>query len=242
MEQTTASLTAEKNTGKARALGVSLGLTVAAIGLSAVVGLLIAIPLFVLGLDIESTVVIVSLLIGGQIGFFIVGYLYVRRYSVSVPIKRPERRDLGYALSGAIAALVFATGASGVLTWLGRTPGAVLDELITQNPVVALWLALLSIVVVAPIEEYLFRGVIQGRLRQTFSPPTAIVLASMLFGSLHFGNYVGSVSTVVGWSLLIAGVGVIFGSIYERTNTLIVPIVAHAIYNTVLFTAGYFAL
>lgn len=244
MVQTTSSLTTEKekHTGKVRALGVSLGLTVAATGFSAIVGLLIAIPLFILGLDIESTVVIVSLLIGGQIGFFAVGYLYVRRYSLSIPIDRPGRRDLGYAIGGAIVALIFATGASGVLTWFGLTPGAVLDEIITQNPIVALWMAFLSIVVVAPIEEYLFRGVIQGRLRRTFSAPSAIVLASVLFGSLHFGNYVGSVSTVVGWSLLIAGVGVIFGSIYERTNTLIVPIIAHAIYNTVLFTVGYIAL
>lgn len=198
--------------------------------------------MFIAGLDIENTAVTVSLLIGGQIGFFAVGYLYARRYSLSIPIDRPERRDLGYAIGGAIAALVFATGASGVLTWLGLTPGAVLEEIITQNPVVALWMALLSIVVVAPVEEYLFRGVIQGRLRRTFSAPSAIVLASVLFGSLHFGNYVGSVSTVVGWSLLIAGVGVIFGSLYERTDTLIVSIIAHALYNTVLFTAGYFAL
>lgn len=242
MEQPTPSLTAEKHTRKARALGVSLGLTIAATGLSAVASILIAIPLFILGLDLESTAVIVSLLIGGQIGFFAVGYLYVRRYSLSIPIDRPARRDLGYAIGGAIVALVFATGASSVLTWLGLTPGAVLEEIVTQNPIVALWMALLSIVVVAPVEEYLFRGVIQGRLRRTFSAPSAIVLASVLFGSLHFGNYVGSVSTVVGWSLLIAGVGVIFGSLYERTNTLIVPIIAHALYNTVLFTVGYVTL
>lgn len=242
MEGTTSSLAPEKNAGKARALGVSVGLTIAATGLSAIVGVLIAVPLFVLGLGIGSPVVIVSLLVGGQIGFLAAGWLYVRRYSVPIPIKRPGRRDVGYALGGAIAALVFATGASGVLTWFGLTPGAVLEEVITQNPIVSLWLAVLSIVVVAPVEEYLFRGVIQGRLRRAFSAPTAIVLASVLFGSLHFGNYVGSLSTVVGWSLLIAGVGVIFGSIYERTNTLIVPVIAHALYNTVLFTVGYFTL
>lgn len=241
MKESTSSITG-KPTRKTRALGVALGLTIAALGLSVVASILIAIPLFISGLDIESTAVIVSLLIGGQIGFFAVGYLYVRRYSLSIPIDRPERRDLGYAIGGAIAALIFATGASGVLTWLGLTPGAVLEEIITQNPIVALWMAFLSIVVVAPVEEYLFRGVIQGRLRRTFSAPSAIILASVLFGSLHFGNYVGSVSTVVGWSLLIVGVGVIFGSLYERTDTLIVPIIAHALYNTVLFTVGYFAL
>lgn len=242
MGQTTSSLSVKKKTSKVRALGVALGLTIAATGFSAIVGVLIAIPLFVLQLDLESSAVLVSLLIGGQIGFFAVGYLYVRHYAVSIPIERPERRDLGYAIGGAIVALVFATAAGRILTWFGLTPGSVLEEIITQNPIVALWLALLSITVVAPIEEYLFRGVIQGRLRQTFSAPSAIVLASMLFGSLHFGNYVGSLSTVVGWSILIAGVGVIFGSIYERTNTLLVPIIAHALYNTVLFIAGYFAL
>lgn len=238
----TSSLPLKEKARKVRALGVALGLTIAATVFSAIVGVLIAIPLFVLRLDIESPAVIVSLLLGGQVGFFAVGYLYVRRYSVSIPIERPKRRDLGYAIGGAIAALVFATVAGSVLTWFGLTPGAVLEEIITQNRIVALWLALLSIVVVAPIEEYLFRGVVQGRLRQAFSKPSAIVLASLLFGSLHFGNYVGSVSTVVGWSLLIAGVGVIFGSIYERTNTLLVPIIAHALYNTVLFIAGYVAL
>lgn len=93
------------------------------------------------------------------------GYLYVHRYSLSIPIERPERRDLGCAVGGIIAALVFATGASGVLTGVGLTPGAILEEIVIQNLIVALWMALLSIVVVAPVEKYLFRGVIQGRLR-----------------------------------------------------------------------------
>lgn len=105
-----------------------------------------------------------------------------------------------------------------------------------------LWLAVLSILVVAPAEEYLFRGVVQGRLRNSFGPAGAILAASLLFGSLHFGNWVGSPGTLVGWGLLIAAVGVVMGVLYELTGNLAVPIVAHGAYNFVLFTVGFFTV
>ncbi|WP_255169516.1 CPBP family intramembrane glutamic endopeptidase [Natrononativus amylolyticus] len=228
--------------GKIRAVGVAVGLTVLALILSGVVGVLFAVPLFVLGFDFESTAVFVTLLLGGQIGFFAAGYLYVRRYGLAVRLARPDRRDLSYAAGGTIVALVFATGASIVLEFLGLTPESVLEGFVTADPLILIWLALLSIVVVAPAEEYLFRGVIQGRLRNTFGPASAIVVASLLFGSMHFGNWTGSLATVVGWALLITGVGVVMGVLYERTNNLTVPIIAHAVYNCFLFIAGYLLL
>lgn len=240
-EQTPAARTDDTSSGRAklRAIGVAIGLVILALVLSALVGVLVAVPLFIAGLDIENTAVFVVLLVGGQIGFFAAGYLYVRRYDLAVPIDRPEPRDLGYAVVGVVAALGFATGAGAVMTRVGLVPNAALEEIVTQDPTIALWLAVLSILVVAPAEEYLFRGVIQGRLRETFTAPAAILTASLLFGAMHFGNYIASVETIVAWSLLIAGVGVIFGVIYERTNTLFVPILAHAAYNAFLFTIGY---
>jgi uncharacterized protein len=228
--------------GQLRAVGVGVGLTLMALIFSGIFGLLIAVPMFIIGFDFENTAVLVALLLGGQIGFFAAGYLYARRYGLTVPIARPSRNDLKYTGVGIVSALVFATIAGGVLGWLGLTPEAVLGEVITENPVMAIWLIVLSIFVVAPAEEYLFRGVIQGRLRKTFTAPVAILVASLLFGSLHFGNYVGSLGTVVGWTLLIAGVGVIMGVIYERTGNLTVPVIAHAVYNVVLFGIGYLML
>lgn len=228
--------------GKLRAVGVAMGLTLLAVLLSTVVGLLLAVPLFVLGVDFESTPALVALLLGGQIGFFAAGYLYVRRYGLRVRIVRPGRTDLAYATGGTVAALAFATGASVVLNGLGLAPESVLEGVVAADPLVLVWLALLSIVVVAPAEEYLFRGVVQGRLRGAFGPAGAILGASLLFGSMHFGNWTGSLGTVVGWALLIAGVGVIMGLLYERTNNLTVPIIAHAVYNTFLFTVGYLLL
>lgn len=236
---THASTTTGTGREKLQAIGIAAGLTILALLLSALVGVLFAVPLFVLGFDFESTVVLITLLLGGQMGFFATGYLYAHRFDLEVRIVRPSRRDLSYAGGGTVVALVFATVMGAVMNLLGMTPESVLDGLVTADPLILIWLALLSIVVVAPAEEYLFRGVIQGRLRNTFTPLGSILGASLLFGSMHFGNWVGSLGTVVGWALLITGVGIIMGVVYERTNNLIVPIIAHAVYNFFLFTAGY---
>lgn len=237
-----ASNTDNNRRSRLQAVSVAIGLMVLALILSTVVGGIFAIPLFALGFDFDSTIMLVTLLLGGQLGFFAAGYLYARRYGLPIHLTRPDRRDLAYTLGGTIGALVFATGMSLVLEFIGLTPVSALEEFITEDPLVLIWLALLSVLVVAPSEEYLFRGVIQGRLKNTFTPAGAIIGASLLFGSMHFANWIGSPATIVGWALVIAGVGVIMGILYERTSNLFVPIMAHAVYNFFLFTVGYLLL
>jgi uncharacterized protein len=226
---------------KLRAVGVGLGLTLAAFlasFLAALAVIVVSIPFGYGPIDPP----IVPLLAASQVGFFLTGYLYVRRYGLSIPLDLPDRRDARYVLGGTLVALAFATVAAVGLEAAGLVPDSPVEALVTDDPTLAIWLVVLSIVVVAPAEEYLFRGVIQGRLRQSFGAPGAIVLASLLFGSLHLGNFVGSPATVLAWTLLITGVGVILGVLYERTGTLVVPIAVHGIYNAVLFLAGYLTL
>lgn len=84
-------------------------------------------------------------------------------------------------------------------------------------------------VVAAPAEELLFRGIIQGRLRQTFDAVPGILLAAVCFGLMHVPVAVLSAgmepaSTFV--ETLVSGA--IFGVAYERTGNLLVPSVAHA--------------
>ncbi|WP_331233116.1 CPBP family intramembrane glutamic endopeptidase [Natronorarus salvus] len=226
---------------KLRAFGVALGLTVAAFVASvlAVVGVIgVSIPL---GYD-PADPPLLALFVAGQLGFLLAGYLYARRYGLAIPLGLPDRRDARYVIGGTLAALAFATVAAVGLEAAGLVPESPVEALVTEEPTLAIWLAVLSILVVAPAEEYLFRGVVQGRLRQTFGAPAAIGLASLLFGSLHLGNFVGSFATVIAWTLLITGVGVILGVLYERTGTLSVPIAVHAAYNAVLFLTGYLTL
>ncbi|MFC7197304.1 CPBP family intramembrane glutamic endopeptidase [Halosimplex aquaticum] len=49
----------------------------------------------------------------------------------------------------------------------------------------------LSFLVVGPGEELLYRGLVQGTLRETLHPARAIVLASALFASIHLFSLTG---------------------------------------------------
>lgn len=235
-------LLSDEKHARGRAAGVAVGLIVLAFIMSVIIGILIGIPLLLAGFEFESTPVFIALIIGGQIAFFITGCLYARRYGLSVPLSLPSQRDIGYALVGVVAALIVATVGFSLMAWADLMPDAIIETAVTQDPMVAIWMGLLSVFLIAPAEEYLCRGVIQGRLRNSFAAPGAILIASLLFGALHLGNYVGSIGTVVGGALLIASVGAVFGVLYEKTDTLTVPIIAHGVYNFILFAASYLML
>lgn len=226
----------------ARAVAAAIGLTVVGLLGSLLGGVTLAIPLFLLEFDVQSLPVLLALTAASQLGFLAVAYGYARYTDLRVRIELPDRRDLGYALGGILVALALAVGLSVVLSMLGLVPGSVIEDAATQNPNLLLGLAALSVLVVAPAEEFLFRGVVQGRLRRAFGPVPAIVGASLLFGSLHLANYTGTLPPIVAASLLVASVGAVFGVLYERTDNLAIPIVAHAVYNVVLFAVAFLTI
>ena len=219
-----------------------VGLTLLTFVIALVAGVVFIGPLIALGYDIESTPILVGATAAGQLGMFGVGYLYYRYRDLSVPVALPSLRELGYAAIGVVAAIGAAVVLSVILTTLELLPSSVIGETAAMDPTFLLGLAALSIVVVAPVEEFLFRGVIQGRLRDRFGPVPAIAGASLLFGSLHLANYSGNPVAIVAGALMIAVVGSIFGILYERSGNLAVPVLVHAIYNTILFGLSYAVL
>lgn len=222
-------------------LGV-IALVILAFVIAVAAGIVFLVPMFVLGYDIDSTPVLVGSTAAGQLGFFAVAYGYARYRDVTVSIEIPSRRDLGYVGVGTIVALFVAIGLSYVLSVLDLVPGSVIEDVGVRDPTFFLALAVLSVILVAPVEEFLFRGVIQGRLRGQFGPLSAIVGSSLLFGAMHLSNYTGSILPIVSGALLISAVGVVFGTLYERTGNLAVPTLVHAIYNVILLTISYLAL
>lgn len=98
--------------------------------------------------------------------------------------------------------------------------------------VVAWW------IVGAPAEELLFRGVIQGRLRETFSAVPGVFLAALFFALFHvlIGPLNGlSLSGIIHNGIETFTGGLAFAAAYERTDNLIVPSVAHATLWTIPF-------
>lgn len=228
-------------TSKSRTVIEVLGLTLAAFVVAIITGIVFIVPLVALGYDVQTTFVLVGATAASQVAMFALGYAYLRYRNLSVPIVTLTLSDVGYLVGGVLAALVAAVGLSILLAMLNLLPGSVIGETATTNPTYLLGLAALSVVIVAPVEEFVFRGVIQGRLRDQFGPVPAIVGASLLFGSMHLANYTGELAPIIAGALMIAVIGGIFGTIYERTENLVVPVLVHAIYNVFLLVSSYVA-
>jgi membrane protease YdiL (CAAX protease family) len=227
--------------GRLRAVGVAVGLLLAGLLASVVFGVVFTVPLVLFGGDLSAPAVFLAVAAVGQVAFLVVGGTYVWRAG-GVRIGRPVRRDLAFAVGGLLGAFALVIGVSTAASTAGVAPGgSVFDEPIARNPIVALGLAALSIVLVAPAEELLFRGAIQGRLRRSFGPAGAVAGASLLFGSIHFVNFTGSVVGAVVGASVITAAGAVFGYIYERTGNLLVPIMTHAAYNTTVLVAAFLA-
>ncbi len=79
-------------------------------------------------------------------------------------------------------------------------------------------------VVMAPVfEEIVFRGIIQkGLINKGMKPRTAILFSAFLFGLVHFNPW-----QFAGALLL----GIVLGWVYEKTRSLLMPILLHAFNN-----------
>lgn len=86
------------------------------------------------------------------------------------------------------------------------------------------------VVVGAPIaEELFFRGFVFGGLRNAMPVWAAVVLSSALFGLLHLSS--GNLAVAAQLTLF----GAVLAVLYQRTDSLWTPIIAHAINNTLAF-------
>jgi len=86
----------------------------------------------------------------------------------------------------------------------------------------------IMVCILAPIfEEILFRGIIlKGMLNNKLNPATAIIVSGIIFGTAHLNP----------WQFVGAGLlGSIFGFVYYRTKSLLLPIILHALNNTLSY-------
>ncbi|UPM43018.1 CPBP family intramembrane glutamic endopeptidase [Halocatena salina] len=177
-------------------------------------------------------------------GSIAAGYLWVRDLDLGwIGLSRPSLKEALWIGLGWIMAFGSVVGLLIVVLLLGLNPGQnQIQGLVAENPDLIPLLIVLTIVLIGPGEELLFRGIIQGSLRERFGPMTAIILASVIFASAHVGSLTGS----LGDRAITVGVllvpSLIFGIAYERTNNLVVPSLIHGLYNATLFSITYVGL
>ncbi|MDJ1430821.1 lysostaphin resistance A-like protein [Halostagnicola sp. A-GB9-2] len=175
---------------------------------------------------------------GLGLGTVAVGYLALRGYDLSyIDIEVPTLRTVGWTILGLIlifganiAVSVLMTGA-GVDSAEHSTSAAV-----EQNVELVLVIIPAMVLIVGPLEELLYRNVIQKRLYDTFSRYGAVIVASVVFTAVHVGAYATAGAGEVLASLAgVFALSLVLGTIYERTDNLVVPALVHGSYNALLF-------
>lgn len=153
-----------------------------------------------------------------------------------VAIDSLDRREIGLTVGGIVGLLVLQFGLIYLFGLFGVTTGenrAMLPG--REDPTYYLYMVVVSILVVGPVEELLFRGVVQGALRKAWSAWPAIVLASALFGVVHVVAVAGTPEQQFLYATIAMLLGTLLGYLYERTGNLAVPGLAHGFYNGTLF-------
>jgi hypothetical protein len=224
-----------------RAVGVVLSLTVGALIGSLLGGFVLAIILGDLGYEVTDPVAFLSIAAIGQLVFLGVAYVYrgVRNGRPELSVAPISGREVTVVGGGFLLVTLVGEVPSRVLGLVEFTPTSFVQQATAGNLGVFAGLAVLSALFIAPIEEYLFRGTIQGRLREAFGPVGAVLGASLLFGSLHALSFSGSVDSLLGTVSLIVLLGILLGASYEYTDNLTVPILIHGAYNALHYVLDY---
>jgi len=227
-----------------RSVASAIGLTYGSYVAGAIIVLAVATVVRLFGVDLTSRpalrlVVSTFFLQGVTFGGIAVLYLKGRDLGLGfVPVRLPDKRDVAVIVGGSIAILGLLFVASSVIAALGLNSAQnQIVEVGRQNPSVFLLLIPLQFLLVGPGEELLFRGLVQGTLRERLHPARAIILASALFASIHLFSLSGEGKLVyIGIAFVLA---LVLGAAYEYTDNLTVPAVIHGTYNAVQFAGAY---
>lgn len=233
--------------GHAKTLAVVLLIGVAGFAVGSIftvvgVGVLSAAGIAVM--DRPTVLIAVSVLTVQGLGFGSVALVYLSTREEGLGllmIGLPDLRDLIWIAAGLVGLFVALIGISLLQTMLGiESAQHTLLERGVQTPELLLVMVPLSILLVGPGEELLFRGIIQQLLRLRFGVPVGITIASVIFAVAHVGSLTGEglVATLVTYVVL----SLVLGVSYEYSENLVVPAVIHGLFNAIQFLALYWAI
>ncbi|MFN3165439.1 MAG: lysostaphin resistance A-like protein [Phycisphaeraceae bacterium] len=147
-------------------------------------------------------------------------------------------RDVGWAAAAVPVAVALAWTCGQAMVLLSKSLGwavsesghATLERLADDPSRAFIVQVVIAAVVLAPLlEEPLFRGLLQTSLMRLFHGRRwpALLIASALFSVTH--------AWVVPWQNLVPlfVLGLVFGYLYERTGSLLTPVLAHAGFNAI---------
>jgi len=229
------------------AVGVALGLASITYGGGNVVAFGVVSALGALGVELTPRQGFVLSVVTLQLVFFTgVSLLYLRYRGMSLA-------DIGVRIPALEGWIVLGVGfVSMLVLWLvGSVASFVIGqrfgieresqaimEIAQQDPLIFLMLGVLSLLVIGPTEELLYRGIIQTRLRETFGAGAGVTLATALFAVIHIPGFDSIGAGVLGVSVLFL-VGFVLALSYEYTENLVVVALMHGLFNATQAALGY---
>ena len=234
----------EASRGRLRVLAVAVGVAGAGILTALVLTLALAGVLAVANVDLDVlTSVVLTLALTAGVAFGGVSLAYVRLRGLGssfIGVRFPTVRDLAWVGGGYVLALLSVVAASAVVAaGGGEAAPNQLSQVGLEHPEVLLLIVPASLLLIGPGEELLFRGVVQGTLRESFGAVGAVVLAAAIFASVHFVAVSGGVGARLTTIAILFLPSLVFGAAYERTGNLVVPALVHGLYNSTLAVLLY---
>lgn len=227
-----------------RAVAVAVGLGLAGPVLAVVLILAAGLSLSAANVSLSPLAgIAITLVLTQVIGFgsVIVGYAYYRGYDLdALGVRMPTGLELGLIVGGGVGTLAVALiGATIVQALAIEGASNQAAEVGAENPEVFLLLIPAAFLVIGPCEEGLYRGIVQGRLREAVGPVPAISLAAALFAGIHVVALTGPTTARLVTIVLLLIPGLIFGVVYEYTENLVVAAGMHGVYDALIFVILY---
>ena len=208
-----------------------------------------AVDVIVGGLPLAANLVL-TLLVGQYIAFagLAIAYLAWRGFDGAgivsyLGVRKPSLVELGLVVVGWVVILVSVMGISLLVQLLGvETAANQSAELAIGNPAIIPLFIAASFLVIGPCEEILYRGVVQGRLRESLPAAPSIIIASAVFAFIHVLALTGGIEGRLTTVAILFFPSLVFGAVYEYTENIVVPSLLHGLHNAVIFTLLYVSI
>jgi membrane protease YdiL (CAAX protease family) len=164
--------------------------------------------------------VLLAFCIAGGLTYALMRWVYKRAGTLDVPrwwSEAPNRALLGIAAGLAAGAVAV------IYLYFIHLAGWVDNAMAERSAFIQLgWWVLPLALIAAPIfEEFIFRGIVFGGLRRSFGLMPAALASAAIFAVMHPAVSIAPVFLL----------GVVAALVYERSRSLLAPMLTHATYN-----------
>ena len=187
-------------------------------------------PLNIITIDQDPFFIILSLIAEFNLLLIPLGFIWRLK---------PSRSRVGLTSGGSSTLLkdfILGIGAGIAMTLI--TLGLIIYQILSSGfgpppvppgPTELFWLVIICVamwLVVAPVEEFLFRGFLQNTLDAHYGNIAGVLTASVIFGLAHLNPLIGITQTIS---------GIVLGLLFQwRGRRLAGPIAAHATFNCII--------